>query len=313
MYDLVVVSMFKNENMILKEWLDHHISVGVQHFYLLDNGSTDDYATILKHYQDNGMVTLFVDPSRYTDEQCQRQKAPSYDHTQKRIIYTTEDNRHTQELLLNRYFLAIIKALATWVLVIDQDEYMFSTQDTLRGVLSSVDGKCSSIWVPWRVFGSGGHKKQPPSIRKGFLHMRPFHEQKELAINKNVRGNGKSITRVSSIKRLGTHVCSVWTNPEATLTPDGRYIKKDWTVPTHPTHGFLWKEWMGSYSPDPSKDLFFCNHYMVMSEEYFRRYKSKRSRGTRPSKLRGQTYFNKNNKGCNQIDTLIMSAKGTGE
>ena len=39
---LCVVSMFKNESHILKEWLDHYINEGVEYFFMIDNGSNDN-------------------------------------------------------------------------------------------------------------------------------------------------------------------------------------------------------------------------------------------------------------------------------
>ena len=32
----------------MKEWLEHYINEGVEHFYLIDNGSDDEYMKILE-------------------------------------------------------------------------------------------------------------------------------------------------------------------------------------------------------------------------------------------------------------------------
>jgi len=58
-YYLSIIAMFKNEGMIIKEWLDHHIAHGVDHFYLVDDGSTDDPMTVLKPYVESGVVSMF--------------------------------------------------------------------------------------------------------------------------------------------------------------------------------------------------------------------------------------------------------------
>ena len=42
-YFLSVLSIFKNESHILEEWLNHYINEGVDHFYLLNNNSDDNY------------------------------------------------------------------------------------------------------------------------------------------------------------------------------------------------------------------------------------------------------------------------------
>lgn len=49
---------FKDEAIYLKDWIDYHISIGVDHFYLYNNDSTDNYLEVLKPYQDAGLVTL---------------------------------------------------------------------------------------------------------------------------------------------------------------------------------------------------------------------------------------------------------------
>ena len=50
MYKISVLVMFKNESMIIKEWFEHYLNEGVEHFYLIDNGSTDDYYEKIKIY-----------------------------------------------------------------------------------------------------------------------------------------------------------------------------------------------------------------------------------------------------------------------
>ena len=50
MYKLSIISMFKNESSIIKQWIEHYLEEGVEHFYLIDNGSTDDYNTQIKDY-----------------------------------------------------------------------------------------------------------------------------------------------------------------------------------------------------------------------------------------------------------------------
>ena len=58
MYNLVICAIFKNEARYLKEWVEYHRMVGVEHFYLYNNDSTDNYKEELKYYLDNNIVTL---------------------------------------------------------------------------------------------------------------------------------------------------------------------------------------------------------------------------------------------------------------
>ena len=58
LYDLAVVAIFKEEGRYLKEWLDYHLLAGVEHFYLYNNDSSDDYAEVLAPYVEKNLVTL---------------------------------------------------------------------------------------------------------------------------------------------------------------------------------------------------------------------------------------------------------------
>jgi hypothetical protein len=57
-YKLSVCALFKNEAPYLKEWLEYHRMVGVDHFYLYDNGSKDRLFEVLAPYIKEGVVTL---------------------------------------------------------------------------------------------------------------------------------------------------------------------------------------------------------------------------------------------------------------
>ena len=51
--------MFKNESYIIEQWIQHYLLEGVNHFYLIDNGSTDDYECKIKKYMNK--ITLVKD------------------------------------------------------------------------------------------------------------------------------------------------------------------------------------------------------------------------------------------------------------
>ena len=68
---LSVASIFKNESWGMKEWLDHYKFHGVDHVYLVNDFSTDNYLPILQPYVEEGFVTLYQNdnPERYTGRQ----------------------------------------------------------------------------------------------------------------------------------------------------------------------------------------------------------------------------------------------------
>ena len=57
LYDLAVVAIMKNEAPYVKEWLDYHLAAGVDHFYIYDNESPDNFKEVLQPYIDAGIVT----------------------------------------------------------------------------------------------------------------------------------------------------------------------------------------------------------------------------------------------------------------
>ena len=121
-YTLSCCMNMKNEGRFLKEWLDHYISEGVEHFYLIDNGSTDNTIDIIKEY-DN--ITLFKDTRKY----------PDY-----------------QEAMLNDNLLPVIKE-SKWSMIVDADELMKGQNNyTIKSYLETIPNNINCIYVIWKMF-----------------------------------------------------------------------------------------------------------------------------------------------------------------
>lgn len=63
-FTLSVSAIFKNEAPYLKEWIEYHRLIGVDHFYLYNNGSSDSFRKILQPYIKEEVVTLIHWPDR---------------------------------------------------------------------------------------------------------------------------------------------------------------------------------------------------------------------------------------------------------
>lgn len=61
-YPVVLVSIFKNEAKYMKEWIEYYKLIGIDHFYLYNNNSEDNYFETLKEYIEEGNVTLIEWP-----------------------------------------------------------------------------------------------------------------------------------------------------------------------------------------------------------------------------------------------------------
>jgi hypothetical protein len=140
MYTLSVLAMFKNESTIIQDWIEHYLAEGVEHFYLIDNGSTDNTLEKIPRYTD--YVTLVKDP--------------------RRLEYGT------QSVLFHERYLHMIKSETEWLIICDVDEYIYARNKCVQimDVLKKLPLKVSKIWLPWKCFGSNGHKTRRRDILK---------------------------------------------------------------------------------------------------------------------------------------------------
>ncbi len=70
-YNLSICSIINNEAKFLKEWIEYHRLIGVDHFYLYNVNSTDRYMEVIRNYIKEGVVTLIRWPDlskNITDE-----------------------------------------------------------------------------------------------------------------------------------------------------------------------------------------------------------------------------------------------------
>lgn len=140
-YYLSVGGMFKNESHGIKEWILHYLHHGAEHFYLINDNSTDDSVSIIQEYIDKGLITLF-------------NVNEPYFYGRQRFIY-------------NKYILPLIKE-TKWLLMVDLDEYVWSQKDiNLQNVLHEFESY-GQVQIHEHVFGSNGHIQQPKHIVKSF-------------------------------------------------------------------------------------------------------------------------------------------------
>ncbi len=151
MYYFAIGAMFKNESHILKEWIEHYLFHGVDHIYLINDNSTDDFIEILQPYIDNGFITLY---------ECEE---PYY--------------LGRQRNLYNRYFMDHVRTKDTkWFGIFDLDEFVWSLRSIdLKSVLKQCEHQ-GQIQINQSLFGSNGHIEQPKSVVKGFTRRAPLGE-----------------------------------------------------------------------------------------------------------------------------------------
>lgn len=130
-YYLSACGIFRNEAAYLEEWLIFHLGVGVEHFYLYENNSTDDFRSVLAPFLARGEVTLLDWPK------AQGQKA-AY-----------------------RHCVGFAAAQSRWVAFLDLDEFLFSPQQRdIRPILEKYR-ELPSLQIRRATFGSSGLQRKP--------------------------------------------------------------------------------------------------------------------------------------------------------
>ena len=90
-FDVSVMAILKNEAPNMEEWLCHHMAIGVDHFFLYDNGSTDELHEVLKPYADHGVVTTIYFPMRGLQRDANNHVVRFFGDTTEWIAYVDID------------------------------------------------------------------------------------------------------------------------------------------------------------------------------------------------------------------------------
>lgn len=121
-----VCAIFKNEAPYMTEWLEYYILLGVDHFYMYNNNSTDEYQKILKPYIDKGIVTLVEWP----------------DVPGQISAYKNWYEKFREE--------------TNWCSFLDLDEFLCPTMDISLKDWLEKHNKYPLYAIYWRVFGTSG-------------------------------------------------------------------------------------------------------------------------------------------------------------
>jgi len=135
-HNLAILAIFKNETMNLDVWIKHYIWQGVDHFYLIDNGSDDNPHLILQKYIDQGIVTLYNLPQKHN-------QVGHY-----KYVYEKEN----------------LKENTKWLIMADLDEFWYCNSKNIKNELNHYE-KYHVIYSNWKMFGNDNLDKHPDDIR----------------------------------------------------------------------------------------------------------------------------------------------------
>lgn len=151
---LSICAIAKNEGPYFPEWIEWHLSHGVEKFYIYDNESTDGTREILEPYVRQGIVEYIAWPGY-------RMQLAAYDDCLARHRYSSR-----------------------WIAFIDLDEFIVPVKDsTITGFLRRFE-QFAAVEVNWLCYGSGGQKQR----REGTMMERfRFHSCSDHPLNRFVK------------------------------------------------------------------------------------------------------------------------------
>ncbi len=132
--DVAIAALFQNEAAYLKEWIEFHKLIGVKHFYLYNNLSTDNFEEVLAPYIKKGDVELYDLPVKLSDGKIYLEwQVGVYNHT-----------------------LGLCRNKNKWVAFIDIDEFIcLVKEDDIYEFLKKYE-YAGGLAVNWVMHGTSG-------------------------------------------------------------------------------------------------------------------------------------------------------------
>ena len=136
-YEVAICAIFQNEAPYLKEWIDYHRLLGIEHFYLFNDRSCDNYKEVLFQYIDEGVVEL--------EDCCQ----------------TIGDTHFINQRRAYSYGLKKALGVCRYLAFIDIDEFIVpKNHNNIPDMLKEYRAALG-IMIKWRKFGTGGYWEIP--------------------------------------------------------------------------------------------------------------------------------------------------------
>jgi hypothetical protein len=136
--EIALCAMFKNEASFLKEWIEYHRMIGVDYFYLYNNGSQDHFWEVLMPYVKAGIVELYdvhFDSSKFKDG--------AKTHNQVQVILYSDAIKRAK----HRF---------TWLAIIDSDEFISLVKETSLKEVMKEYSYATGLVLYWQIYGTSG-------------------------------------------------------------------------------------------------------------------------------------------------------------
>jgi len=188
-YELGIVAMFRNEANYLKEWIEYHHMLGVDHFLLYNDRSVDHWKEVLEPYISSNLV-----------EVIDHHAPPGMS------IFPI------WQTVAYRDGLRRSKGKIKWLAFIDVDEFILPKKNaTILECLNQYFPSSSGVYICWRNFGTGGIYITPgePILMHLTASSHPLHAR---------NAAGKSIVKTDEVI-----IEQVWSPHQLVLREGAQY------------------------------------------------------------------------------------------
>lgn len=180
-HGVAIVTMLKDEESYIDEWLVFHRAAGARHFIIYDNGSTDRTVDIIKARLPAGELTLLPWAGRPTD--------------------VTNAAPFNVQSIAYAHAVLNFGSSFRWMAFIDLDEFILPKgANTIEEALENVSG-FPNVSLPWHMFGTSGHKEKPAG---GVLRNYLYRAKNPISRKKNAT-NFKCIVDPCEVTEVSIH------------------------------------------------------------------------------------------------------------
>ncbi len=189
-YYLSVLAIVKNEALYFKEWLDYYIKMGVEHFFIYDNESTDNTFNILKPYIEQGYIS-----------------------------YTFWEGEKQQEIVYNDA-LKKYKNSSRWLAIVDLDEFICPKEQVLISDFLKNYEDYPGLVINCVMFDSNGFENKPDGgVLENYTRVKLSNRNQTRTIASQYL---KSIVNPLKVERLRVH-CHAYFDSDSAI--DSNYNK----------------------------------------------------------------------------------------
>jgi glycosyltransferase involved in cell wall biosynthesis len=230
-HGVAIATVVRDEEHYIAEWVSFHRAVGVRHFLVYDDGSTDRTVAILRDLLPPAELTIL--PWRFGMRDV------------------------SMKLPVNRQVFAFAHAILNygsefrWMAFIDADEFLLPKKGrTVEEALEGAQG-FPNVSLPWHMFGTSGHKTRP---RGPVTHNYMLRSRDPMSRLKNAM-NFKCIVDPCAVSEVSVHHFHTREFGDRTANDAGRVVPLD----QRKSPDFY------------SSDHLQLNHYYTRSQEEFAR------------------------------------------